>query len=99
MTVYTLGLWRVRPAQEEAFVEAWQEMANRTRESFPDATAVLLRDRDDPSLFISTGPWTSMDEVSRWRSSNAFQDGVAQIHPHLESFDPHALDEVVVVGP
>jgi hypothetical protein len=51
MTVYTLGIWTVKPGREEDFVRAWQELADRTKSDFPDERATLLRDRDHLSQF------------------------------------------------
>lgn len=97
MTVWTLGLWRVKQGREDDFVAAWRAMADATKADQPDASAVLLRDRDNPGLFISTGPWDSPDQVAAWRSSAAFVEGVARIKDCLESFEPHTMDQVVEV--
>lgn len=98
MSVYTVGLWRVKPGQEESFVAAWSDMAARTADDFPGAQAVLLRDRDTPGLFLSSGPWKSLEEIETWRGSATFQEGVATIRQCLESFEPHTMDPVVTVG-
>jgi heme-degrading monooxygenase HmoA len=98
MAVYTLGVWTVRPGSEDDFVRAWRDMAEHTRADFPDATAVLLRDRDRPNWFISSGPWQSMEDIQSWRGSAAFRDGVARIRTLLEGFDAHTMDPVVTVG-
>ena len=97
MTVYTLAHWRTEPGHEEQFVAAWQALADRTKALFPGASAVLLRDRDDPSLFVSFGPWESPEVVAEWRSSTAFVEGVAGIREHLATFEPHTMDVRLVV--
>lgn len=98
MSVYTLGIWLVKPGREDDFVRVWQEMARRTEEAFPGRKAVLLRDRDVRNRFISTGPWDSPEQVEQWRSSPAFTEGPAALHDIVERFEPHTLDETVVVG-
>jgi heme-degrading monooxygenase HmoA len=98
MSVYTLGIWTVRPGREDDFQAGWQELARRTREDFPDATAVLPRDREIPNRFISFGPWKSPEEVEAWRRSPAFTENVGRIRGLLEDFTPHTMDPVVVVG-
>jgi quinol monooxygenase YgiN len=98
MAVYTLGLWRVKPGCEERFVAAWRAMADRTKADFPDASAVLLRDREAPNLFVSSGPWESLDQVGQWRASPAFTEGVAAIRELLDGFEPHTMDPVVTVS-
>jgi quinol monooxygenase YgiN len=97
MTVYTLGLWQVKAEDEHAFVSAWRDLASKTKADFPQGSAVLLRDREVPGLFISAGPWESIEQIERWRASATFAAGVAQIKPHLESFEPHTLDVVVSI--
>ena len=54
----------------------------------------LLRDRDRPNVFISFGPWPSIDEVDRFRSSAAFRESVGRMRELLESFETQTLDEV-----
>jgi len=97
MAVYTLGVWTVRPGAEDDFLAAWRDMASNTAADFPSATAVLLRDRDRPNLFISYGPWQSLEEIESWRGSASFRDGVARIRTSLETFEPHTMDPVVTV--
>ncbi len=98
MAVYTVGVWQVKPGGEHAFTAAWGAMATRTAEEFAGATAVLLQDRDTPTLFISAGPWESLDQIETWRSSATFTTGVEALRPHLQSFEPHTMDPVVTVG-
>jgi heme-degrading monooxygenase HmoA len=98
MSIYTLGIRTVRPGTEDEFVEAWTDMAARTAAEFPAPAATLLRDRAQPNRFISFGPWSSMEDIERWRGSGTFQNGVARIRTLLEDFQPHTLDEVASVG-
>lgn len=97
MAVYTLGTWRVTAGRADEFVAAWRALAEATKRDFPDATAVLLRDRDDPNLFISVGPWDSVDSIAAWRASDGFQTAVSRIRTLLERFEPHTMDPVVDV--
>jgi quinol monooxygenase YgiN len=63
-TLYTSGSWRVKPGKEDEFVAAWQELASWTAAEMPGAMwATLIRDQDDPSRFLSFGPWESGDEI------------------------------------
>jgi heme-degrading monooxygenase HmoA len=97
--LYTLGEWIVKPGREDAFVEAWREMAQWTADEFaPGATAVLVRDRSNPSRFVSFGPWDSDELVSAWRESEGFASRVGRIRELLDRFEPQTLDPVVSVG-
>ena len=97
MAVYTSISWKVRPGNEDAFVNAWKNLAARTIADFPGATATLLRDRDDPTLFISYGPWESIDQIEQWRVSETFQNGAGEIRPLLAEFTVRTLDSVASV--
>jgi heme-degrading monooxygenase HmoA len=97
MAVYTLGIWTVKPGREDGFIEAWKDMASRTKADFPTASAVLLRDRDNPNQFVSSGPWDSLEQAQAWRASQAFGEGVAKIREFLDGFEPHTMDPIVTV--
>jgi heme-degrading monooxygenase HmoA len=97
MAVYTWGRWKVTPGKEDEFINAWTQLATRTKRDFPESTATLLRDRDDPTLFLSFGPWESIEQIDRWRASNTFQTGVGEIRPLLAEFTPLTLDPVASV--
>ena len=97
MAVFTSGRWKVLPGKEDDFVAAWSALATQTKVEFPDSTATLLRDRDDPTLFLSFGPWDSIEQIEQWRASHTFQAGVGKIRPLLDGFSPHTLDPVAGV--
>ena len=92
MRVYTLGIWTVKTGHEGDFVDAWQELANRTKADFPEETATLLRDRDQPNRFISFGPWDSLEQIEQWRSSDTFKQGVGTLRAMLDDFVAHTMD-------
>jgi hypothetical protein len=94
MSIYTFGIWKVKPGYEDQFAHAWQEVADRTNEDFPAETATLLRDLDESSTFISFGPWVSVEEINRVRASHTFQEGVAKILPLLTDFTTHTMEIV-----
>ncbi|WP_231510980.1 MULTISPECIES: antibiotic biosynthesis monooxygenase family protein [unclassified Arthrobacter] len=98
MSVYTLGIWLVKPGRENDFVQAWRDLARKTQEDFPGAKAVLMHDRDVPNRFISTGPWESLEQVEIWRASDAFTQGYEAMRGLLEHFQPHTLDEAASIG-
>ena len=98
MPVYTLGIWTAKPGREDDFVAAWGEMASATHVDFPGATAMLLRDRDKPNVFISFGPWESLEQIDRWRSSETFTSGVGRIRETVESFEAHTMDVALELG-
>lgn len=94
-TVWTLGRWVCRPGREDAFVAAWTELSEWTRDRYPDARGTLLRDREDPTVFFSFGPWRDLGEIEAWRADPGFRERVERIRELLEGFEPHTLDPVV----
>jgi len=90
--VWTLGRWTVMPGKEDDFVRGWRDLARWTRSEFPTATGTLLRDRDQPNVFVSFGRWPDLDAVGQWRGSEGFQQRIATIRQLVESFEPHTLD-------
>lgn len=99
MTIYTLGDWTVTPGREDEFSAAWHDLATATRRDWPNATAVLLRDREVPNRFVSTGPWESLEDVAAWRGSDVFRDGIERIRPLLDDFTAHTMDLAVSIEP
>jgi heme-degrading monooxygenase HmoA len=98
MTVYTAGIWTVKPGREEEFVALWRELADWTLGSFPVAQGTLLRSRDDPSRFLSFGPWESVEQIDAWRSSPEWQERVARLREVLDAFEPGSYDVAAEVG-
>jgi heme-degrading monooxygenase HmoA len=94
VAIYTAGMWTVKPGKEGQFIQAWQELATGSAQEFPGASAVLLRDRDRPNVFLSCGPWESLEQVQAWRASAVFQQSLAKIRPLLDAFEPHTMDSV-----
>ena len=97
--VWTHGTWTVKPGREDDFVAAWRAMAREVSAHLTVTTPpTLLRDRDRPNVFISFGPWESVDAVTRFRGSAPFRRHVTTMGELLESFDARTLDEVVRGG-
>ena len=50
-----MGIWQVKPGSEDDFITAWQEMADWTMREVQGAEpgGTLLRDREQPSRFVS----------------------------------------------
>lgn len=96
--VYTHGRWAVKEGQEETFQAAWQEFAEWTNAEISGAVAGearLLQSLDDPTLFLSFGPWDSLEAVQAWRADDGFQERVGRIRELLVSFEAHTLRSVV----
>ena len=98
MTVYTLGVWQVKAGREEDFVRAWDELAQWTLESGFESHGTLVRDREQPSRFVSFGPWPSAEAAGRWRDSDGFRERFDRIEELIDRFEPQTLDVIMRVG-
>lgn len=97
MTVYTLGIWVTKAGREDEFAACWRDFARWTLDEV-DATAsgTLLRDRDNPSRFVSFGPWSDPAMIEAWRAHPGFAERVARMRELLVDFSPMTLDEVTL---
>jgi heme-degrading monooxygenase HmoA len=86
--------WIVKPGREDEFVERWHAFAAWSAAEGLSARATLLRDVDDPTRFISFGPWETLTAIRHWRAQPGFHEHVARLGEVLESFDPHTLEEI-----
>jgi len=93
-SVWTHGVWVVKPGSEDAFVEAWSPLARGAISELGSARPVLLRDRDRRNVFKTFGAWPSIEAIEAFRSSVLFQEAVVELQPFLESFEPMTLDEI-----
>ena len=67
--IFTLGMWRVRPGEEEAFITAWRELGGFFMSlAQPPGPGTLVQSLDEPQLFYSFGPWPSLDAVQSMRA-------------------------------
>jgi quinol monooxygenase YgiN len=44
-------------------------------------------------VFVTVGPWPSVDLIESFRASDLFKAAVAELPPLLESFEALTLDE------
>ena len=98
MSAYTVGMWQVKPGQEEAFVNAWHALAQWTLERGFDTDGTLLRDHADPLRYLSFGPWPTAEAAQRWRDDPGFQERLDEIMTSVERFEPGTYDVVLSVS-
>jgi heme-degrading monooxygenase HmoA len=96
VTVYTLATWHVRPGSEADFVAAWDELSEWTVETGYEWSGTLLRDRNQPTRFVSFGPWPSFHAAERWRTSPGFTERLDRLRELLESVDEPSVYDVVL---
>jgi heme-degrading monooxygenase HmoA len=70
--IYAVGIWSVRPGNENAFVEAWMNFASWTLRMKGSRYGNLLQDLRNPSRFVSYGAWEDMESARAWRQQPEF---------------------------
>ena len=67
--VYTLGVWKVKPGQEESFIAVWRELGNFFLSlPKPPGPGTLVQSLEDATLFYSFGPWNSLEDIQAMRA-------------------------------
>lgn len=94
---YTSGAWLVKPGEEEDFVEAWREFAAWGRTMPGCGTLRLVRDVENPSRFMSFGPWESFEAQRAWKEHGEFRERIMQVRRHVDDFTPSTLELVTQV--
>jgi heme-degrading monooxygenase HmoA len=88
---YTQTTWHVKPGHEDEFVRRWTDLIQWSSLQGLHG-AKLFRDAEQPSRFMSFGPWEDFEVVRRWRSSQGFHERMARLGEVLEHFEPRTLE-------
>jgi heme-degrading monooxygenase HmoA len=91
---YTHTTWHVKQGNEDEFVARWDEWVEWSHREGLAAPALLLRDAEEPSTFVSFGPWENLSAVRNWRSLAGYQERVARLREVVDSFEPRTLEVV-----
>ncbi|HKP54584.1 MAG TPA: antibiotic biosynthesis monooxygenase family protein [Chloroflexia bacterium] len=97
-TYYTHALWRVKPGNEEAFIEAWKELGKAFGQlSSTPGNGTLIRSLTDPTLFYSFGPWDSLEDIEAMRRDAQAQQAIQRIIELCNEAAPGAYHVVAEV--
>jgi hypothetical protein len=92
---YTLSRWRVKAGHEDAFLAAWNELAEYFHGlPLPPGQGILLQSVDDPRLFYSFGPWMSMSAVQAMRADPRSLDAYNRLMELCDEAEPGAFHVV-----
>ena len=95
--MFTHTTWRVKPGQEDEFVERWREWAEWSHRQGLRAHARLLRDVESTGTFVSFGPWETVAAVRMWRGESGYHERVARLQELVEHFEPRTLEQVAEI--
>jgi heme-degrading monooxygenase HmoA len=94
---YTCGNWRVKPGDDDAFVQAWTDFVTWASEMPGSATFHLVRDLDDPGHYMSFAPWESFEAQNAWKTLPEFRERIGRVQSHCDGFQPSTLELVTSV--
>ena len=78
--VYTLGIWKVKPAHEAEFIAAWEALSQIFLSlPHPPGTGTLIQSVSNPGVFCSFGPWKRVEDIQEMRSDPRAQDGIQKL--------------------
>ena len=92
---YTQTTWHVKPGHEDEFVRRWTELAEWSALQGLSGSAKLFRDLEEPTRFVSFGPWEDIDVIRRWRASAGLQERLVRMGEVLQQFEPRTVELVV----
>ena len=98
-TLYSAGIWTVKPGNEAAFIKTWDSLARWTFTTMKGVQpAVLVQDAENSQKFISFGPWKDMDTLTQWRNTPEFRQAFAKFREFCSEIQPHTMRCVASVG-
>ena len=99
-SIYTLGLWQVKPGSEAAFIAAWKDLASlflKLPQPPQAGDGRLVQSLTDPTLFYSFGPWPDLAAIQAMRADPAAQAGIARLRELCSEARPGSF-QVVAEG-
>jgi quinol monooxygenase YgiN len=92
--IRTQGTYKVKPGCANEFVRGWRELARHAVEKFGVTPPTILRDREDPNLYVTFGVWASVDTLEGFHSSAFVTERASALDDLLDSAEARVLDEV-----
>jgi quinol monooxygenase YgiN len=92
--IWTHGTYTVKAGYADEFVRRWRELARHAVREFGVSPPMILRDREDPSLFVTFGVWDSLGTLERFRASQLVAERTSALDDLLDSAEARVLDEV-----
>ena len=95
---FTHAEWRVLPGREEEFIAAWQSLADAFATlPAPPRWGTLLRSEQEPSRFVSFGPWASATAVATMRADPGSRAALERVAALCEAATPGTYRQVAHV--
>ena len=89
---YTHAMWKVKPGNEEQFIEAWKAMGavfmNLPGIPAGSTQGTLIQSLSHPTLFYSFGPWSSLEDIEAMRADPQARQAIARTRALCEEATP-----------
>jgi hypothetical protein len=98
-TIYTMGMWSVKPGRERSFVKLWTDFArwNSKNQSWAK-WGLLLKDTEKTGTFFTIGPWKDKKMIRQWRNTPEFKEFIAKARTLCRNkVQPNILQEIIKV--
>jgi hypothetical protein len=97
--VYTLGVWKVKRGQEQAFIAAWKALGDYFFSlPKPPGPGTLVQSLEDPTQFYSFGPWRNVEDIQAMRADPRTPEKIGKLVALCEEAKPGAFRVVARVG-
>jgi len=78
--MFTHAVWKVRPGSEDAFVAAWDDLAERfSALPQPPLWGTLIRSLGETQLFVSFGSWPNRAALQAMREDEESRAGLERL--------------------
>lgn len=89
------GRWQVKDGMVDEFIQRWKDwLGSSSKDLAGFQWARLLRSEDDPLRFTSVSAWGDDASLKAWKTSSAFQDGLASVRELCDEFVGGDFDAV-----
>jgi len=96
--VYTLGVWKVKPGEEESFIAVWKELGDFFLSlPKPPGPGTLVQSLEDATLFYSFGPWNSLEDIQAMRAHPQASAMIGKLASLCETATPGSFRVVATV--
>ena len=97
--IYATGIWSVKKGKEEEFLKIWTYLANWTKANeMCSISVVLLQDLEQKNLFMSFGPWKSLECVQAWRQQPEFKAAFEKLKEVCDEIKSSTMKSVLNIS-
>jgi heme-degrading monooxygenase HmoA len=94
--LFSVGIWRVKSGKEKDFIATFGAFAEWVFDRNLGAEEVyLLQDIEQPSRFITCGPWESIQKIEEWRKLPEFKEFFVKAKSMSDEVTPLTMKSIL----